>query len=36
MKIKSLKNYQKNSNIKDKIKTNVPFDNTFEVDKQKR
>ena len=26
---KSLINYQKNSNIKDKIKTNVHFDNTF-------
>ena len=24
-------NYQKNSNIKDKIKTNVHFDNTFTV-----
>ena len=26
---KSLINYQNNSNIKDKIKTNVHFDNTF-------
>ena len=26
---KSLINYQKNSNIKDKIKTNVHFGNTF-------
>ena len=26
---KLLTNYQKNSNIKDKIKTNVHFDNTF-------
>ena len=28
---KSLTNYQKNSNMKDKIKTNVHFDNTFTV-----
>ena len=28
---KSLTNYQKNSNIKDKIKTNAHFDNTFTV-----
>ena len=28
---KSLINYQKDSNIKDKIKTNVCFDNTFTV-----
>ena len=28
---KSLINFQKHSNIKDKIKTNVHFDNTFTV-----
>ena len=28
---KSLINYQKNSNIKGKIKTNMHFDNTFTV-----
>ena len=28
---KSLINYQNNSNIKDKIKTNVHFHNTFKV-----
>ena len=31
-----LMNYQKNSKIKDKIKTNVHFDNTFKLNKQKR
>ena len=33
---KSLINYRKNSNIKDKIKTNVHFDNTFKVNEQKK
>ena len=33
---KSLLNYQKNSNIKDKIKPNMHFDNTFKLSEQKR
>ena len=32
----SLINYQNNSNIKEKIKTNVDFGSTFEVNEQKR
>ena len=31
---KSLTNYQNNSNIKDKVKTNLHFDNTFTVNKR--
>ena len=33
---KSLINIQKNPNVKDKIKTDVHFDNTFKVNEQKR
>ena len=33
-KLKSLINYQKNSNVKGKLKTNVHFDIMFKVNKQ--